>query len=216
MSRRSVLAIVAALVACSGLARPVSAELVFLSSGRTLSVKSHRLEGTSIVLQLRGGGEIVCDQALVTEIRADEVPYPEPAPPAEPDTLPSVDAGPYAEMIDQLSAAHGVDAKLVKAVIQVESRYHPGARSPKGAMGLMQLMPDTARRLSVRNPYDVRSNLDAGITHLKSLLDRFEVSLALAAYNAGEAAVERFRGIPPYPETRNYVRQVLRLAGLPR
>ncbi len=204
-------------MACTGNAREASAELVFLSSGRTLSVKSHRLEGSSMVLVLRSGGEIACDPSLVTEIRPDEVPYPEPAPPlAAADAVPALDAGPYAEMIDQLSAAHGVDAKLVKAVIQVESRYHPSARSPKGAMGLMQLMPETARRLSVQNPYDARSNLDAGITHLKALLDRFEVSLALAAYNAGEAAVEKFRGIPPYPETRSYVRQVLRLAGLPQ
>ena len=80
-------------------------------------------------------------------------------------------------------------------------------------MGLMQLMPETARRYAVADPYDPAANIDAGVRHLKTLLDRFELSLALAAYNAGEAAVERFRGIPPYPETQSYVRQVLRLLG---
>ena len=123
-------------------------------------------------------------------------------------------SGDFAAIIAEASAEHGVDPKLVHAVIQVESGYQPLARSPKGAMGLMQLMPETAERLSVANPYDPRANIDAGIRHLRSLLDRFEVSLALAAYNAGEAAVEKFNGIPPYAETRAYVHKVLRLAGL--
>jgi soluble lytic murein transglycosylase-like protein len=118
-------------------------------------------------------------------------------------------------VIDRLAAREGVDARLVRAVIQVESAYQPAARSRKGAKGLMQLMPDTARLYAVSNPYDPDSNIAAGIKHLKALLDRYEqVSLALAAYNAGEAAVERFGGIPPFPETQNYVRQVLHLLGL--
>jgi soluble lytic murein transglycosylase-like protein len=80
-------------------------------------------------------------------------------------------------------------------------------------MGLMQLMPGTARQYAVRNPYEPRSNIEGGIKHLKSLLERFELPLALAAYNAGEAAVRRFGGIPPYPETRAYVKRVLALLG---
>jgi soluble lytic murein transglycosylase-like protein len=80
-------------------------------------------------------------------------------------------------------------------------------------MGLMQLMPATARRYAVTDPYDPASNIEAGIKHLKSLLERFTEELALAAYNAGEAAVQRFRGVPPYPETRSYVDRILRLAG---
>jgi soluble lytic murein transglycosylase-like protein len=78
-------------------------------------------------------------------------------------------------------------------------------------MGLMQLMPETARRYQVANPYDPKSNIEGGIRHLKSLLERFQLASALAAYNAGEAAVARFRGVPPYPETRDYVSRVLAL-----
>ena len=120
---------------------------------------------------------------------------------------------PYGEIIDTAAAEQGVDAKLVRAVIQVESAYKATARSRKGAMGLMQLMPDTARRYAVVDPYDPASNIEAGIKHLKSLLERFPLASALAAYNAGEAAVARFRGVPPYPETRDYVSRVLALFG---
>lgn len=182
-----------------------SAELVFFASGRTLSVKAHRVEGESLVLLLRSGGEIVCAASLVDRIAPDEIPYPEPAA-----ALP-VPAVPYGELVTAAAAREGVDARLVDAVIRVESGYRPDARSRKGAMGLMQLMPATAKRYAVLNPYDPTDNINAGTRHLKSLLDRFELSLALAAYNAGEAAVERFRGIPPYAETQNYVRRVLRL-----
>lgn len=186
-------------------AGPVRAELVFFTSGRTLSVKAHRVEGESLVLQLRSGGEIVCAAALVERIAPDEIPYPEPE--ASAAILPV----PFDDLVAAAAEREGVDVRLVHAVIRVESGYRADARSRKGAMGLMQLMPDTARRYAVVNPYDPTANIDAGTRHLKSLLDRFELSLALAAYNAGEAAVDRFRGIPPYAETREYVRRVLRL-----
>jgi soluble lytic murein transglycosylase-like protein len=185
---------------------------VFFNTGRTLSVKAHRSEGESLVLTLRSGGEIVCESSIVARIAPDEVPYPEPVvePTAPPDA--ALEAVPYGEIIDKVSAQHGVDAKLVRAVIQVESAYQERARSPKGAMGLMQLMPATARQYAIANPYDPASNIEGGIRHLKSLLNRFTPALALAAYNAGEAAVQRFHGIPPYPETRNYVSRILQLA----
>jgi soluble lytic murein transglycosylase-like protein len=194
---------------------PAHAELVYFTTGRTMSVRSHRVEGDILVLQLRSGGEMTLEERLVDRITPDEVPYPEPAasveaPPADPPA-----PAQYAALIERAAAAHGVDARLVHAVIQVESNYQQRARSPKGAMGLMQLMPDTARQYGVNNPYDPASNIDAGVKHLKSLLDRFPVNLALAAYNAGEAAVQRFRGIPPYAETRSYVRKILSLAGAP-
>jgi soluble lytic murein transglycosylase-like protein len=121
---------------------------------------------------------------------------------------------PYGEIITAAAEAHGVNPMLVKALIQVESGYRPRARSPKGAMGLMQLMPSTAREYKVRNPYDPKANIEAGIKHLKSLIDRMGVDLALAAYNAGEGAVRKFNGIPPYRETRNYVSKILSLAGI--
>jgi soluble lytic murein transglycosylase-like protein len=126
----------------------------------------------------------------------------------------AVEPVPSGDIIDSVSAAHDVSPKLVRAVIKVESNYQERARSRKGAMGLMQLMPDTARRFDVADPYNPRQNIEGGIKYLKTLLDRFpSVGLALAAYNAGEAAVERFRGIPPYTETQNYVTQILGILG---
>src|SRR5439155_17664014 len=114
-------------------------------------------------------------------------------------------------IIQIASKQHGVPTRLLKAVIQVESAYQPRARSPKGAMGLMQLMPETARQYQAKNPYDPRTNIEAGARYLRTLLDRFELPLALAAYNAGESAVLRFGGIPPFPETRAYVSKILAL-----
>ena len=196
---------------CSAL--PAQAELVFFNTGRSMSVKGHRAEGASFVLELRGGGEIVCEASIVSRFAPDEVPYPEPEVEAQALPVPSVTvAGPYSEIIDRVAAEQDVPVKLVRAVIQVESAYNVRARSPKGAMGLMQLMPATARQYAVADPYDPASNIEAGIKHLKSLLQRLPVALALAAYNAGETAVQRFNGIPPYPETRNYVSRILALA----
>jgi hypothetical protein len=196
---------------------PADAEIVYLTSGRTLSVKTHRVDGETIVLTLRGGGEVSCDKTLIQRIVADEVPYPEPemvvaGAAAE---QPSIgQSTPYAEIIASMSEAHGVNPNLVHALIQVESNYRPRAKSPKGAMGLMQLMPETAREYKVRNPYDPKSNVAAGVKHLKGLIDKWGVELALAAYNAGEGAVKKFNGIPPYRETRNYVTRILSLAGV--
>jgi soluble lytic murein transglycosylase-like protein len=195
-------------------ALPASAELVYFNTGRTLSVKSHHADGDSLVLVLRSGGEIVCEASIVSRFAPDEVPYPEPeaAVPAVAAVPPAATAGPYSEIIERVAAEQNVPAKLVRAVIQVESAYNVRARSPKGAMGLMQLMPATARQYAVADPYDPATNIEAGIKHLKSLLQRLPVALALAAYNAGEAAVQRFNGIPPYPETRNYVSRILAIA----
>jgi soluble lytic murein transglycosylase-like protein len=118
------------------------------------------------------------------------------------------------DVIDFRAREQGIRPDLVRAVIQVESAFNPRARSHKGAMGLMQLMPSTARLYNVRNPYDPKANIAAGVKHLKSLLDRMggAVELALAAYNAGEGAVKKFKGIPPYQETRDYVSRILSIA----
>jgi len=117
--------------------------------------------------------------------------------------------------IEDAAAKHNVDPNLVRALVKVESNFNPTAVSRKGAMGLMQLMPATARELNVSNPFDPAQNVDAGVRHLKGLLQNFngDVSLSLAAYNAGQGAVQRNRGVPPYAETRNYVRRITTLYG---
>lgn len=134
----------------------------------------------------------------------------------QPGVLPSVarlTAANIEELIEAFGAEHGLDAALIKAVIQVESNFNHRAISRKGAQGLMQLMPSTIWRLSVGDAYDPHENIGAGVRYLRQLLDQFQgdLRLALAAYNAGENAVLRYRGVPPYPETRDYVTRVLRL-----
>jgi soluble lytic murein transglycosylase-like protein len=123
---------------------------------------------------------------------------------------------PYVEAIREISREHGLDPVLVQAVVRAESGSDPAAISAKGAGGLMQLMPRTAAALGVADRFNPRENISGGVRHLRYLLDRYQgsVSLALAAYNAGEGVVDTYRGIPPYPETQQYVRRVLREAGL--
>jgi soluble lytic murein transglycosylase-like protein len=114
------------------------------------------------------------------------------------------------EAIDKAASRHSVDPNLVRALVKVESNFNPNAVSRKGAMGLMQLMPQTARRMNLTNPFNPEENVDAGVRHLKELLDSYggDVRLSLAAYNAGMGAVARSSGIPHYAETRNYVRRI--------
>jgi hypothetical protein len=194
---------------------PAYAELVFFPSGRAMSVRAIRSDGDELVLQLRSGGEIRCDKSLITKVEPDEVAYPEEVLDAlpfakaiiEPAAIPSE----YRDLIAKAAARHGVDARVVDAVIQVESAYHSRAVSPKGAQGLMQLMPATGRQYGVLDLFDPKANIEAGIQHLRKLLDRYDLPLALAAYNAGEAAVDRFGGVPPFKETQNYVSRILSL-----
>jgi soluble lytic murein transglycosylase-like protein len=115
--------------------------------------------------------------------------------------------------IDEAAARHHVDASLVRSVVKVESNFNPNAVSRKGAMGLMQLMPSTARSLNVSNPFDPAENVDAGVRHLRQLLDNYggNVRLSLAAYNAGAGAVARSAGVPHFRETQDYVRRITNL-----
>jgi soluble lytic murein transglycosylase-like protein len=192
---------------------PAAAELVYMASGRVLFVDAIRSQGDALVLHLRSGGELVVPQALIDRVEPDDAEVPEevlaalPAARAlrEPPAVPEQ----YRALIAELSARHGVDARLVHAVVEAESGYHSRAVSPKGAQGLMQLMPSTGRIYGALDLFDPAVNLDAGIRHLRMLLDRFELPHALAAYNAGEAAVQRFGGIPPFAETRGYVARVV-------
>jgi soluble lytic murein transglycosylase-like protein len=120
--------------------------------------------------------------------------------------------GPYDDIIREHSVRHGVSPELVRAVIRAESGFNPHAISPKGAMGLMQLMPATARELGVANPFHPEQNIRGGVTYLARLLARYEgnLELALAAYNAGPASVERYGAVPPYRETQGYVKRITR------
>jgi soluble lytic murein transglycosylase-like protein len=119
----------------------------------------------------------------------------------------------YRDLIRETAERHALAPALVESVIRVESNFEPRAVSPKGAQGLMQLMPATAAQLGVRDVFDVRQNVEAGVRHLRDLLDRYrgDVAFALAAYNAGVEAVARHGGIPPFAETRAYVARILQL-----
>ncbi len=209
-----------------GASSMASAEIVFMTSGGTLSVKGHTTEADTITLTLRTGGTVTCDKQLIEKIVPDEVPHPDPVQDVPAPAAPAAMAAAlsrtaqlrdnaYGDLIASAAETYGVDPVLVQALIQVESNYNPRSRSSKGAMGLMQLMPAVAKEYKVRNAYDPAANIDAGVRKLKSLLESMkgDLSLALAAYNAGEAAVSKFGGVPPYRETRSYVSRILTLAG---
>lgn len=159
------------------------------------------------------GTLVLSDRALQAPTQIYEVPGTPDSPAYVTTTRPVEPAARerYDDIVVEHASKHSLRPALVRAVIQVESGYNPWARSPKGAMGLMQLMPATARDLGVRNAYDPAENIRGGTAYLRQLLDKYagNEELALAAYNAGSGAVDRYgRQIPPYRETRDYVRKV--------
>ncbi len=189
----------------AGLAGSARAEIVLLENGSTLKLKEHRVEGEQLVLALKDGGEVSVPASLVRGFVPDEV-LDEVAPLVE---KPGAD---LPTLVAATARRHGLDPKLVMAVVGVESAFRPEAVSPKGARGLMQLMPATAAELGVADTLDPAQNLDGGARYLRDLIALYggDVTRALAAYNAGPGSVKRYGGVPPYRETRAYVKEVLK------
>jgi len=185
-----------------------AAEYALLDSGARMRVDRHEPAGDKVRLHLNGGfievpaGSILGFQAeeYVPAPPAGFVPPKTAAPPPDPQRIVETVAGKY-----------GVEPAFLHSVVKAESGYRPDAVSPKGAIGLMQLMPATARELNA-DPLDPRQNVEAGMQYLADLLRKYgyRSDLALAAYNAGPGAVDRYQGVPPYPETQTYVNRVLR------
>lgn len=205
-------ALLALLVAAPPSAR---AEIAVFVDGRILKVEDAYLSGDQIVLELPGDGRMVVPAVRIERVVGDEV---EEAPVAEPqlDCAPGwVDEPlprglPYREAITDAAHATGLHPWLLAALVEAESDFDPRALSRAGAAGLTQLMPAAALDHGVADVFDPLQNLRGGAAHLRSLLDRFgSLALALAAYNAGGTTVERYRGMPPFRETRSYVRRIL-------
>jgi soluble lytic murein transglycosylase-like protein len=182
-------------------------ELAVLSSGMKLRADRHEQEGTQIRL-FHNGGVIEVPATLVTGFEQEEVAVAPPI--AEvPEVKVSLSQSPK-EMLREAALRSGLPPEFVQSVAQVESGMRPDAISPKGAIGVMQLMPGTAKILGA-DPHDTAQNIDAGTRLLRELLVKYngDVVKALAAYNAGEGAVDRYQGVPPYNETRWYVKKVI-------
>ncbi len=195
----------------------MAAEQVILSSGFRIRAERHEATG-DVVKIFTGQGVIELNAASVAFFEAeDPAPVQRPAPvtpPASPSApqrpAPASATANPKELLKQAAERYGLPPEFLQSVARTESAFRLDAVSPKGAIGLMQLMPGTAASLSA-NPYDPEQNIDAGARHLRDLLLQYEGSThkALAAYNAGQGAVQRYGGVPPYSETRNYVEKVL-------
>jgi transglycosylase-like protein with SLT domain len=205
----SAILLAAVLLALGVFAAPAAlADYAVLKSGLRLHITGYEPAGVplgaTVRLAVEGGTIEVAAAELVGVEPEDAFTGPPAAAMAE---------GPYGKLIRDAAQKHGVDEKLIEHVIRVESNYNPRAVSRRQAQGLMQLLPQTAAKYSVANVFDPAQNIDAGTHYLKDLLARFRgnLKLALAAYNAGPEMVERFGGVPPYPETQSYVRKILAL-----
>lgn len=183
------------------------AEYIVLRSGQRLHVTGYQLAGDTYRLQVAGGWVEVATSDVVA-VEPEEVFTPIPAPPPGPLVGP-----PYTELVNAASVKYGVDPDLISSVIAVESNFDPKAVSRKNACGLMQLLPETAGRLGVKNIFDPQENIEAGTRYLKELLQKYnyDLALTLAAYNAGPDRVQQYGGnVPPFRETLSYVRLVKR------
>lgn len=188
-------------------APPARADYAVLKSGLRVHITGYELSanGDRVRLTVEGG---------VVEVAAAEIAFiePEESFPANPIVAPPL-AVPFGDLIRSAAKKHGLDENLIAHVIAAESNFNAKAVSRKQAQGLMQLRPQTAAHLSVVNAFDPAQNIDAGARYLKQLLEKYRgnLSLALAAYNAGPDMVERYGGIPPFPETQRYVQKITTL-----
>ena len=180
------------------------AEIAVLANGQTLKVTARRAEGDRIYLSLKEGGEVGILPGEVRGFVPDEV--------ADEVLAPMAAGTDVRAMAIAAAQRHGLDPNLVLAVVGVESGFQPGAVSHKGAQGLMQLMPGTAREMGVTDALDPAQNLDGGTRYLRMLVAQYggDLGKALAAYNAGPGAVKRHGGVPPYRETHHYIDRVLK------
>ncbi len=182
------------------------AEYVVLRSGQRLKVTGYQLVGDKYRLQMTGGKvEIAAEEVVAIEPEDVFTPLPAAVPPAAAQPL-------YRDLVEAAAKKYSMDADLITSVIAVESNFDPKAVSRKNARGLMQLLPETAAQLGVKNIDDPAENIDAGTRYLRDLLQKYnnDLALALAAYNAGPDKVQQYGRVPPYPETISYVRRVKR------
>lgn len=192
----------AILIATALYSAPARADYAVLRSGVRLHITGYESNGPHMRLTVEGGTVDVQAEDVVAIEPEDHF---EPVPPS-----PVTTAGPFANLIHAAAQKHGLDENLIARVIAMESNFNPRAASRRQALGLMQLLPQTAAHYSVADIFDPAQNIEAGAHYLKDLLTRYRgnLTLALAAYNAGPEMVERYGGIPPFQETQNYVRQI--------
>lgn len=198
---------------CALSAAAASADTLFLSTGKTLKIDALTCDAVACTATLEGG-DVQLRAADVLRVEPDEQVDIEPAPPTSEGTPASASKTPRTieEIVADAAHKYAVPRSLVRAVARAESAMNPAAVSPKGAQGVMQLMPGTARELGVKDAFDAAENIDAGVRLLRQLLEKYDgrVAEALAAYNAGPGAVARHKGVPPYRETRGYIRKIVR------
>lgn len=194
-------------------------EYAVLTSGARLHAERHEaVEGDKVRLFATGGGFTELPSSLVAHYEAEErvaPPEPVPAPAPLPAVIAPVRPNDPKQLVDEAADRYGLPRKLLHGLVKAESAYQPNAISPKGAIGLMQLMPGTAKLLGA-DPHDPVQNVDAGARHLRDLLLKYDGGLfrALAAYNAGAGAVQKYGGVPPYRETVVYIQKIVRDSGL--
>ncbi len=206
------------------LAQPARAELVIFPDGSFLKVSAYEITGDRVRLELPSGGTLEMALVRVDRILEDEIVERPTRPEAPPrfslrfDPSQPLPETPYAQLIYDAARRHALNPALVAAVVRAESDFRPTAISSRGARGLMQLMPATAQRFGIEGErvFDPASNIEAGTRYLSWLAERFDerLALVLAAYNAGEGTVDRYDGVPPYRETREYLRRIYAELGL--